>query len=300
MKFVLGLFFLIVTISGFQRQFNCSVDHQTDGAEMDWDRAGLDWGKYFRWNGKVPYFFDNSVTRKDRALIRKQMDVVQQKTCVRFKSVSQHLAPEHRLKIISHNIGSCRHGFGGGVGYGGRSMEVVFESTYKLADHSSCKNHPLYTGGILHELMHALGAIHTHQRMDRDKHIYYKEDCVKPGKKSQFTKMNFNFPSNDLPYEYNSIMHYGCDTMSICTGKRYCSQECPTLFPKNGKCSEVGLHHPTVNDWKMINQYQCTGNGPNVEETTTEKSYPIDPWYCGSDTSACYWYGCYCPKLCRC
>ena len=130
---------------------------------MDWTGAGsCDMRKYFSWDKEVPYFFDNSVIHEDKALIRKQMDVVEEKTCVRFNEVAQHSAPEHRLKIINHNQGSCRYGFGGGVSSGGYSMEVVFSSYFQLTDHSSCKNNPMYSGGVLHELMHALGAIHTH------------------------------------------------------------------------------------------------------------------------------------------
>ena len=136
-------------------------------------------------------FFYYSVAHKDRALIRKQMDVVEQKTCVRFNEVEQYDAPRHRLKIMNHNLRSCQYGFSAGVSSGGYSMEVVFKSYYQLTDHSRCKNDPMYAGGILHELMHALGAIHTQERTDRDDHIYYQERCVKPGKTDQFQKVNF-------------------------------------------------------------------------------------------------------------
>ena len=42
-----------------------------------------------------------------------------------------------------------------------------------------CEDEPMYAGGILHKLMHALGAIHTHQRMDRDYYIKYHKECEK-------------------------------------------------------------------------------------------------------------------------
>ena len=200
MKVVLGLSVLIVSISAFRRQFNCTVDHQNDGAEMDWDGARVSGrGKYFSWNGKVPYFFDNSVIHEDKALIRKQMKVIEEQTCVRFNEVEQYDAPRHRLKIMNHNFRSCQYGFSAGVRSGGNNMEIVFESYYQLTDQSRCKNDPMYLGGILHELMHALGAIHTHERRDRDEHIDYWEMCVKPGMTDQFQKVNFNFPSDGLP-----------------------------------------------------------------------------------------------------
>ena len=148
--------------------------------------------------------------------------------------------------------------------------------------------------------MHTLGAIHTHQRMDRDEHIYYQKKCRRPDGVAQFEKVNFNFPSDSVPYEYNSIMHYPCQTFSICEGKRNCDRTCPTLFPKYGKCSQVGSYIPTPEDWKMINQYQCTGNNNIGDRRTTKKIGLLDPWYCGSDPGMCSWFGCSCPALCRC
>ena len=80
-------------------------------------------------------------------------------------------------------------------------MEVVFRSFLQLTDQPECENEHehIFTGGILHKLMHALGAIHTHQRMDRDKYINYQEWCVAADKRDQYRKVPFNLPSDGLP-----------------------------------------------------------------------------------------------------
>ena len=111
MKLILVFSTIIVTISAIRRQFNCTTDvHQNDGSEMN--RAGcLDLGIHFRWNKKVPYFFDYTVMPKDKALIRKQMKVIEEKTCIKFTEVEEYSAPSHRLKITNMNKGSCLPGF---------------------------------------------------------------------------------------------------------------------------------------------------------------------------------------------
>uniref|UniRef100_A0A1I7RHH9 Metalloendopeptidase n=1 Tax=Bursaphelenchus xylophilus TaxID=6326 RepID=A0A1I7RHH9_BURXY len=62
---------------------------------------------------------------------------------------------------------------------------------------------------IQHELLHALGLEHEHQRHDRDKYIKVNYRNVQKGKEDNFDKI----PSHLVelygqPYDYNSIMHY--------------------------------------------------------------------------------------------
>ena len=43
--------------------------------------------------------FTSGVTYKDRKMIKKQMGVMEENTCVRFTEVAKHSAPIHRLNI---------------------------------------------------------------------------------------------------------------------------------------------------------------------------------------------------------
>ena len=60
-----------------------------------------------------------------------------------------------------------------------------------------------------HELGHALGFFHEHQRWDRDQFITVHYENIKPGRAHDYdriAKTNWLVPS--LPYDYRSIMHY--------------------------------------------------------------------------------------------
>lgn len=63
----------------------------------------------------------------------------------------------------------------------------------------------LTKGIITHELGHALGMIHEHQRPDRDQYVIVHSENVVPGS-TNFTK--FKVARNMGPYDFLSIMHY--------------------------------------------------------------------------------------------
>lgn len=73
---------------------------------------------------------------------------------------------------------------------------------------------------ILHEIGHALGLIHEHQRPDRDQFVEINKENVSGGFLWLNGKVNFNLQDAELhtPYDFESIMHYES-----------------TAFSKNGK-----------------------------------------------------------------
>ena len=48
-------------------------------------------------------------------------------------------------------------------------VQVVLYSSYQLADQKQCWGEA--RGGLLHEMMHMFGVMHTQMRADRDKYI---------------------------------------------------------------------------------------------------------------------------------
>lgn len=74
----------------------------------------------------------------------------------------------------------------------------------------------------IHELGHALGLSHEHQRYDRDRYIQVLAQNIQRGKEDQFTTTDYGGGSYDL----RSIMHYPSDAFSA-NGK-------PTLLTKSG------------------------------------------------------------------
>ena len=57
----------------------------------------------------------------------------------------------------------------------------------------------------MHELGHALGFEHEHQRSDRDDYITIVHSNLENGKQINFEKRN---STNYTPYDYESVMHY--------------------------------------------------------------------------------------------
>eukprot|EP00755_Sulcionema_specki_P004168 Sspe_Gene.29415::Locus_13947_Transcript_1_2_Confidence_0.750_Length_1492::g.29415::m.29415 len=60
---------------------------------------------------------------------------------------------------------------------------------------------------VAHEIGHALGMPHEHQRMDRDENIKVHLDRVDPDRKHNFGKAALGMAIG--PYNYGSVMHYG-------------------------------------------------------------------------------------------
>nr|XP_040015816.1 high choriolytic enzyme 1-like [Gasterosteus aculeatus aculeatus] len=78
------------------------------------------------------------------------------------------------------------------------------------------------TGNLCHEILHALGLHHEHTRRDRDQYVSVQWENIAPGKKGNFKIVSGE--TLNLPYDLESIMHYG---------KNYFSKDgSPTMLPK--------------------------------------------------------------------
>lgn len=108
---------------------------------------------------------------------------------------------------------------------------------------------------ILHELLHALGMYHTHQRWDRDKYVTIKKKEIQKGKKSAFRKISkAKFPDFGIEYDCSSIMHY----QDYFFGKR---KGAKTIIPKNSQtCENLGGKNAQLaeSDIQWLNAfYEC-------------------------------------------
>lgn len=68
-------------------------------------------------------------------------------------------------------------------------------------------------GTIVHEIGHALGLIHEHQRPDRDTYVTIDFDNVEDGAESNFTR--YTTARLWSEYDFGSIMHYGRTAFSV-------------------------------------------------------------------------------------
>ncbi len=70
---------------------------------------------------------------------------------------------------------------------------------------------------ICHELGHALGLIHEHQRSDRDGFVTILTANILPGQEANFVRLGNS--QNAGPYDFLSVMHYRNDAYSIRPGE---------------------------------------------------------------------------------
>ena len=147
----------------------------------------------------LAYYFDENATHttKQRNLIRKSFDQYGDHTCVKIVEVSENDARfEHKLKVISGQ---------GCYSYIGRHYK-----NQEISLGTDCE----YATYPIHEVMHALGFWHEHQRPDRDKHVTIHRN------RTYLTDEQFIFAySTDIweiydwqpsgsDYDINSITHY--------------------------------------------------------------------------------------------
>ena len=75
---------------------------------------------------------------------------------------------------------------------------------------------------IVHEVAHALGIIHEHQRADRDASVSVMPNNIMRGYESYFASFKSNVVDTmQLQYDYASVMHY-YGTVSFVVKHHFC------------------------------------------------------------------------------
>ncbi|RWS10323.1 Astacin-like metalloprotease toxin [Dinothrombium tinctorium] len=148
-------------------------------------------------NGVVPYEIDPQYPH-GRRLIDEAIAHIERQTCVKFVPRKD----EKNYVFIFSGSGCYSH-----VGRIGGEQ--------RLSLHPGCQN----IGTVLHELLHAIGFYHAHNRSDRDKYLKIHWDNIQQSQRHNFRQLSSSenklfFPNN---FDYNSIMLYG-----------------PTAFSKDG------------------------------------------------------------------
>ncbi|KAL7645916.1 UNVERIFIED_CONTAM: hypothetical protein RMT77_002813 [Armadillidium vulgare] len=107
---------------------------------------------------------------------------------------------------------------------------------------------------ILHELYHTLGFIHEQSRTDRNRYVKVQYQNIIYRLRSQF-RVDYNTITYGVPYDYESIVHYGQYDFSI--NRR------PTIITKDRRYQNIIGNVPTLskNDiLKIQRRYKCHGN----------------------------------------
>ncbi|KAG4074614.1 hypothetical protein HA402_004485 [Bradysia odoriphaga] len=117
---------------------------------------------------------------------------IEDKTCVRFVNASN----DHKDYIFVHDSGNkkCTSKIG----------RIGGKQQLKLTNHCM-----LARRTCVHELMHALGFNHMHQRYDRDNELSIRWENIKQKDKRWFQKLDNEWESYNTPFDVWSCMHYG-------------------------------------------------------------------------------------------
>lgn len=139
-------------------------------------------------NGVLPIVFDPSISqaRKDFFFAKCATWTANAKVrCVNRTSQAVYV-------YVTDDYAGCNSYVGRGKTAGARRLNLA----------SGCWN----TQNVLHEIGHALGLIHEHQRADRDKYVKINLAKVIPQYRFAFNKIASI--ANQGAYDYRSVMHY--------------------------------------------------------------------------------------------
>ncbi|XP_070782322.1 low choriolytic enzyme-like isoform X2 [Enoplosus armatus] len=145
------------------------------------------WPKSANGNVEIPFQISRKYDNAERNAILNAMKDFSYKTCIRFipratQRVYLSIEPRSGCSSLLGRIGD---------------RQVVSLQRFGCIQH----------GIIQHELLHALGFYHEHNRSDRDQHVKINWENVIEYFVYNFRKQDTN--NLNTPYDYSSIMQYG-------------------------------------------------------------------------------------------
>jgi len=200
----------------------------TTKKEFDWPKTG-DFVK-------IPYTFHKNINQYKKKQIRRAVEKYNAETCIRFTEKSSwEVYGKDYIEFFGDDGCSSYVGRIGGM----QRVNIGEDCDSSL-------------GTIIHELMHSIGFWHEQSRGDRDEHIIVQWQNIKPSNTPNFVKQDKYWTSYGVPYDVNSVMHYG--------GYYFSGNNKPTLLNrKTGQPIKAQRIDFTEFDLQQINlKYQCT------------------------------------------
>uniref|UniRef100_A0AB38ZEH5 Metalloendopeptidase n=1 Tax=Oncocephalus sp. TaxID=2944721 RepID=A0AB38ZEH5_9HEMI len=195
-----------------------------------------------RWpQGIVPYVFHNKYSLAERNRIEEAMKGIEAKTCVKFEPMAKVQGAEQTGYVMILPNEGCKSN----LGYWATRGQSIL-SLNPLACLPKL-------GVIQHELLHVLGLKHEHARPDRDLYVDIVKENIQQSHMQNFWKADeVEFTTYDIPYNYESVMHYKSDAFSK-NGK-------PTIVAKNGEgTAKMGQRKRAHDlDLQKINKMYCS------------------------------------------
>ncbi|XP_069036958.1 hatching enzyme 1.2-like [Lepisosteus oculatus] len=190
----------------------------------------------------IPYVIDPVFSVPQRVQINQALSAISTVTCIVFTPRSRE-----RDYLNFRSLDGCWSS----LGRTGGQQDISLSRT-------GCVQKNI----ISHEMMHALGFIHEHNRGDRDRYIKVLWDNITPGFESDFVKRVTN--NLGTPYDYDSILHYKSGFFAKHSGLK-------TLVPIPDSNRKIGQSSwLTKTDILKINRlYECKGESKSRASTQT-------------------------------
>nr|QBH70099.1 CreM12-ShK6 [Colubraria reticulata] len=148
-------------------------------------------------NGIVPYTIMGPFDQQRLVKINEAMKAWEQVSCVKFRQATDN--DKNRIHI-SNSVGCWAH----------LGMLQTYVQ-YMSLQANGC----FWRGTVEHEFGHALGLVHEHQRPNRDNYVRVNEANIQHLFRDQLSKYVSTLGKMGLPYDYQSVMHYGQYAFSI-------------------------------------------------------------------------------------
>ena len=199
-----------------------------------------------RWLNGVTYKFSSNLTQAQKDTIQLAINDWNNRVAKpKFTNITNN-PNASKVLVIDTAVDNARCGVSESIGSNANSVQSVKIFTSTNANARSC-----FTRGVIqHELGHAIGLIHEHQRCDRDTYViadptYYKKFCNATNASEDDHKI---LTDNQFwlmtKYDYDSVMHYL--SMPASTGKGL-EPKYPTPADALGSPSNIGQ-----NQWNGV------------------------------------------------
>lgn len=193
-----------------------------------------------KWQGKIiPYVLADGFNSSERKLVVDAMHELTEASgnCIRFITRQQNHSD---FIFITGQLSGCWSDVG----------RLGGNQTVSVSRNSDC----LTKGVIMHELLHALGFWHEHNRPDRNNHIQIIQENIRIDHLSDFS-INRNAEILVPEYDYYSIMHYKTTQFS----KNHQTLKTIVILKQDIVESEVGQRDYLSSNDKMRLQklYEC-------------------------------------------
>jgi len=198
------------------------------GEEVELPRAFTPvplWGQAWP-NGNVYYLAPDVGAATIDAKIEDAIDTIEAETDINFIEISPALAPYINHVYFTPSFSTPQNvASSEGIGRQGGSQFIRI-SLLNVISSNLAGSSTLSEGLFIHELGHAIGLHHEHQRLDRDDYVTVLDICIEPGYEHNFEKRPGFMVG---PYDGTSIMHYGINVFAL--GYGFCGA---TMLPKPG------------------------------------------------------------------